>query len=243
MRLRLLILLILTTAAFTAAQTHSQWFYNPSSINCSKIAVGYAPRSYYADTTALKNAFLNACENYAKYERVQVMGNRSYWSTENGTYTMNSSFSEVYDTAMAASLCRSLKIIDTMITESYLAVAVGSCSYEEAAGSLPDDAFDTKPVWVEAIPGDDEYIYSSGSAPLYYYEINSWLDAEKLARRNLAFALHSKTSAVEKKLDQSGEQMKNEETSVCLSNLQIISRYKDKKENICYVLIRMKKSF
>jgi hypothetical protein len=232
--------MMLTQSAYS--QAVRSWFTDQPLSGGSKYAVGYAERSYYKDTSALKNAFLNACLNYTIEMNVRILGASAYWSTENGTYSMGSNVHEEFDTTSVEKAANDMKIIDTLFYDKFLVVLIGNSAPSSDETWFKESQYlSEKPAWIETLPGGDNFYYSLGSAPVYYYESNSWLEAECRARKALAQMVCSKTMEIEKQLDQSGEQIKNEEVSVGLKNLEIVHRWKDSKERICHVLYRMPK--
>lgn len=224
-------------------QVYKGWFLDPLDYGCGNTVIGYANRSYYGDTSAIKNAFLNACENYLKQHQVYFHGGQAFWTTEAGTYWMGNNFTEDIDTSIIYYTVSSLKIIDTLLTPEFVAVLVGdkSCTGEYTSEMHNINVLKA-PLWINTIPQDGVYHYAVGLAPSYYHERSSWEEAEKIARRNLASNVNSKVKSLEKKTEFEYQEIKNEDISVMLTNCEIIGRWKDTKKSVFYVLMRMPKS-
>lgn len=223
-------------------QLYKGWFLNPLDYGCGNTVIGYSNRSYYGDTSAIKNAFLNACENYLKQNQVYFHGGQAFWTTENGTYWMGNNFTEDIDTSVIYAAVSSLKIIDTLITPDFVAVLAGDKSCMDQNLAATENITILKaPAWITNIPEDKKYHYAVGLAPGYYYERSSWEEAERVARRNLASNVSSRIKALEKKTNREYQEIKNEDIAVTLKNCQIIGRWIDTKKSVFYVLMRMPK--
>jgi hypothetical protein len=97
------------------------------------------------------------------------------------------------------------------------------------------------PKWTESPPNDENYFYAVGISPEYYYEISSWKEAEKLARRNLARSVYIEIKSLQKGARQFQE-ITNENLEMDLHNIQVVSRWRDIEEKLFYVLIKMPKN-
>lgn len=233
----------MTAADLSFAQVYKAWFLNPLDYGCGNTVIGYANRSYYGDTSAIKNAFLNACENYLRQQQVYFHGGQAFWTTEAGTYWMGNDFIEEVDTSFIYYTVSKLKIIDTLIAPDFVAVLAGdkSCT-EETVHEFEDINALKAPSWINNIPDDKTYYYAVGLAPGYYHEKSSWEEAEKAARRNMASNAGSKIKALEKKTEGEYQEIKNEDVAVILRNCEITARWKDLRNSVFYVLMRMPKT-
>jgi len=222
-------------------QVYKAWFLNPLDYGCGNTVIGYANRSYYGDTSAIKNAFLNACENYLKQHQVYFSGGQAFWTTEAGTYWMGNNFTEEIDTSIIYYTVSNLKILDTLIAADFVAVLAADKSCSDLNDITSNVNSLKAPGWISDIPHDKSFYYAVGLAPSYYLERSSWEEAEKIARRNLASNINSKVKSLEKKTEREYQEIKNEDIAVMLKNSQIIGRWKDTKKKVFYVLIRMPK--
>lgn len=225
------------------SQTYKVWFLNSEFENCGITAMGFSKRSYYSDTAAFRIAFLNACENFVRNENSYFIGGQAFWSTEMGTAWMGNNFQLIYDTSRIEVIKDKLIVIDTLISENFVAVLVSDCEC-----SLPNELkqiktlnYFRKPTWIDQIPSDEKFIYALGISPEYYNEINSWISSEKEAIKSLAFQFKFSINALLKKENITGEIIKEEQTEVNLKNLQVVGRWRDSNQKIFYTLIRMPK--
>lgn len=223
------------------AQQYPKWFLNQLSLGCKKTAVGYANPSFFPDSSAAR-AFRNGCETYIKQRQTNVFGGQAFWSTEIGTFWMGSDFQEQFDTVAVAQAVNHLQALDTLITQGFVAVLLSnlnclldtSLQERQSTSSLPS------PSWLETLPYDETYYYAIGVAPEYFYETSSWTEAERLARRNLARVVYIDVKALQKITGQ-GQEIRHEEISVTLRDIQTVARWRDMENKIFYVLIRMPK--
>lgn len=222
-------------------QSYPGWFLNPSEIECEKIAVGFANPSFYPDSAA-SYAIRNGYENFVRQNRTEIKGGQAFWNTEAGMYWMGSSFTERFDSTRIDRAASSLLPVDTLATEHFVAVLLADpgCRLENQSGNHQSPVDLPEPSWIEGPPRDRSYDYAVGLAPEYYYESSSWREAEMLARRNLARTVYTKMQVLQK-IGAQGQEILNEEVSVVLRNLEVVSRWRDSEDKIFYVLIRMPK--
>jgi len=229
------------------SQVYKNWFIHPSQINCSEISVGYAIHSYFKDTTAIKRAFINACQHYAENEQVSISGGHAFWATGIGTFDMGNNLNEAYDTLLAKHYEHTFKVIDTLRKDNFLAVLAGNKGCNPQAKVLSKIKMDTiqNPKWISDPPESKYYYYSVGIAPRYYFEKSSWEQAGKSARIQLASSVSIYIEVLKRMhsfLDETTENsIENQEITVTLHHVHLISRWIDPKNGFHYVLIRMRK--
>lgn len=222
-------------------QNYPSWFLSPSKIECEKSAVGYANPSFYPDSAA-SYAIRNGYESFARQMSTEINGGQAFWNTEMGMFWMGSSFTERFDSTEIDHAASVLVPVDTLAIENFVAVLLthsdcvlqGETRRYQSLKGLP------RPSWIETPLQESNYYYAVGLAPEYYYETSSWKKAETLARRNLARVVSTKMDALQKNASQ-GQEILNEEVSVVLRNVQIVSRWRDLEEKFFYVLLRMLK--
>lgn len=219
------------------------WFIDQVDINCRGLAVGYARRSYYEDTTAVKNAILNAADNYVKLLNNTITGDQNFWSTAIGNAWMGSSYKEIYDSFYVGKVSESLNIIDIYKLDDYLILLASKdeCEISDAEKVLVSGSVNPKPGWIKNLPVDDIYNYAIGSSEVYHYAESSWLNAERNARLTLARTLNSSIKAVQLFSSNENQAIINESLDLKLQDLEIVNRWIDSTSNIFYVLIRCQK--
>ncbi len=221
------------------AQEYPLWFLNQGELRYGNTAVGYANPSFYPDSS-VSYAINSACETYAKQMWIKLFGGQAFWSTELGTFWMGSDFSEQFDSSAIAMAKTQLQLLDTHYSGNIVLVLLSNST------SPTDVAINRKlsvknlppPQWTESPPKDNEYFYAVGVTPEYYYEKSSWLEAENLARRNLASSVIIDIKALQK-MSKQFQEIRQEELSVELKNIQTVARWRDVKNKLFFVLIRM----
>jgi len=238
----LIVSLIFCFNTAVSAQEYKLWFLEQGSLNCTGTAVGYAKRSYYNDSTAFGIATENAYKNFAIQNQVTISGEQAFWTTETGNAWMGSDIKEVYDTNETKIITRNVSLVDTMISEDFVAILIGDreCELSSLDKFVAFNNSSMPPAWIDTKPQERDYYYAVGIAPEYYYESNSWMEAEKRARLNLARILFTKIESLQKK-DIGGQDIKKEKLSVELKEISFVARWKDEKNKICYVLAKVPK--
>jgi len=241
--LRLLPFLFLVLSGVSFAQQYPVWFLNQGDIECNSVTVGYARRSYYGDTTAIKYAFMNAAENFVKQSSISISGDQNFWTTALGNAWMGSSIKESYDISMVGKVAETIAILDTFKLKDFLMVLTSKseCDLLEEEKNLVLILENSKPAWLVSLPSDENYIYAIGSSESYHYNENSWLTAEKNARLVLARSLNLQTKSVQKISSNESQAVLNESLSIQINDIKIVNRWIDSKSRIYYVLIRCRK--
>jgi len=215
------------------------WFFNPPA-GSSVFAVGYSDEHSYLDS-AIKAATREAARNYVMNKEVQIRGEQGLATLAAGTISVGSTIKEFYDTTQAEQLGGTMKALDYFRRGGSVALLASTDSVGDVPGRKRLDAATVPaPSWTITIPEQDGYVYNSGLASLYYNEFNSWREAERKARINLALSLYTKVKFLGKKEDNIYfREFQVEETNVTLHSIEIVARWKDVKNQICYVLVRM----
>lgn len=225
------------TAVVGHAQVYPRWFLNPVGLNGT--AAGYT-QNFFLQSSSDSAAFMKACENLAQQHYTEFHGGQAYWETEAGVYWMGDNFTEKIDTAFLKDAFSHAKKIANCSTKNMTFVLVSGNEL-----TLPDSMRSTmkcpakEPGWVEAIPGSSGYTYAEGVAPQYFYESSSWEAAEKRARFNLARSVKVTLETMQKDEDRSGQEIRNEEVSESLRDIEVVYRWHDVARGLYYVLMRV----
>lgn len=234
----LLILLIANVACF--GQTYPRWFLDPGNLHCGPTACGYA-QNYFHWKSSDSVAFVNGCQNLTRDHYVKIEGGEAYWATEAGVYWMGNDLKETIDSSF---LHQSLAVCKKLAAYSDNKMTIVLVSEQDCSVPPLMRAFVKcprhRPHWVDSLPQQRGCIYDEGVAPGYFYESSSWQSAEKKARFNLARDLRSTVEALEKLNNGSGQDISNEDISAELRNIQVVRRWRDVKDGLCYVLVRMR---
>ncbi len=215
------------------------WFFDPPS-GRSVFAVGYSDVRSYVDS-AIASATREAAVNFVRYRQERIQGEQGLATLAAGTLTVGSTIKEFYDENEAGRLATNLKVLDyfqrggavTLLGSTDSTIGVPNARRVDAS-RIP------KPSWTTTIPEKAGYLYNSGLCPVYYNENNSWREAERRARINTALTLYTKVKFLGKKVDNSYfREFQVEETNATLIGVEVVARWKDVKNQICYVLVRM----
>jgi hypothetical protein len=222
-------------------QVYPNWFLNQGSTKCIGTTIGYANSSFYADS-AIAEAIRNAYENYSRNRVTHVAGGQAFWSTEAGTFWMGADFQEDFDTTAMESAPSFLSVLDMYVDVNIAVVLLGdsTCRIGEAE-RLRLPLLKTLHAWSDTPPKDERYYYAVGVAPQYYYETSSWIEAERIARRNLARTLTVSVRSLQKSTVREGQEIRQEELKVTLRNIEVMARWIDASKKLFYVLSRTPK--
>lgn len=230
---------VLLVSANCAAQVYPRWFLSPVEIKCKSTAAGYA-RAYYNGASSDSVAYLNACKNITLAHYVKIKGGEAYWATEAGVYWMGNDITEEIDSEYFREVVSSGHKIAKFANKSITIVlaAADSCSLPSSLLKM-DTCWLREPDWVESVPQGKDYIYAEGVAPRYFYESSSWESAEKRARFNLARSVNVKVQSIQKIEGRRGEDIRNEEITAEIRDIEVVYRWVDRKRGLYYVLVRM----
>lgn len=221
-----------------AENLYPSWFFNPPT--GPTFAVGYSSEHAYRDS-AIKAAVRQAARNFAMSHAVQIIGEQGLATLAAGTITVGSTIKEHFDTTEAGRLGESMKALDFFQRGNSVSVLASTDSLAGAPGGTRlDAAAVARPSWTTMLPDEPGYVYNSGLAPVYFNEFNSWLEAERKARINLALTIFTRVKFLGKKVEDTYfREFQVEETNVTLHGIQVVARWKDVRNKICYVLARV----
>ena len=225
----------------SVAQIYPEWFLNPEKLTVPHAVTGYAEPAFYADS-AITQAFYNACENWAKETTCRYSGGQYYWATEIGVYWIGNDVRETFDSSATISALSALAPADTFITNGMILVLATSetPADEPALFAHRNTKKQSPPGWITELPQDSSFIFATGAAQLYFHEKSSWLQAEQRARLNLARSIFLSVRALGK-LAIEGQDQRVEEMGETAVQAQVVARWFDTKNEVCHVLIKMKK--
>ncbi len=215
------------------------WFFSPPAGSPSW-TVGYSAEHAYLDS-ALKAATREAGRAYARNQQDLIKGEQGLATLAGGTITVGSTIKEYFDTAQAVRMGSTMTVLDYFRRGGAVAVLASTDSAANVPGKNRVDAARVPaPSWTTVLPDNPGYLYNSGLAPLYYNEFNSWLEAERKARIGLALTAYTRVKFLGKKEDNIYfREFQVEETNVTLHGIQVVARWKDVKNQVCYVLSRV----
>jgi hypothetical protein len=229
--------LVLFSVCSSQGQVYPRWFLEP--VGLKGTAAGYT-QNYFLQSSSDSAAFLKACENLARLHFTEFQGGQAYWETEAGVYWMGDNFTEAIDTAFLENALSHGKKIAEYSGKTMTFVLVSGSDV-----SVPDSLKSAvrcpkkEPSWVERVPETGGYVYAQGVAPQYFYETSSWDAAEKRARFNLARNIKVTLETMQKVEDRSGQEIRNEEVSEALHDIEVVYRWRDAERGLYYVLMRV----
>lgn len=221
------------------AQTYPRWFLEPVNLRCGLTASGYV-RNFFHQNSSDSAAYVKACENLAWEHRTEISGGEAYWETEAGVYWMGSDVTEKMDSTYLRDAVSHAKKLGDFPAHNMTIVLVsdGDCTVPDSMLSVTKCPR-KQPPWVEAIPQGDGYTYAEGVAQEYFYESSSWESAEKKARFNLARNIKVSLKTIQKVEGRSGQEIRNEEVSVTLKDIEVVYRWRDMGRRLYFVLMRI----
>ena len=226
-----------------AAQTYPRWFFDPVELKCGLTGSGYA-QNYFQKGSSDSAAYLDACGNIARNHYIEIRGSEAYWETEAGVYWMGNDIKEKIDSVyLRETLSHAKKLADfSSRALTVLLVSNTDCTIPQTM--LSEDEFPLEqPSWVESLPQGGGHIYAEGIAPDYFYEPSSWESAEKRARFNLARSMRVNLESLQKFEHSSGQDVRNEEVSAVLHDVEVVHRWRDISRGLYYVLMRMRSEY
>jgi hypothetical protein len=220
-------------------QTYPLWFLKQGDVLCPDRAVGYVNISYFPDSS-VNGAIRNACEALRRQKENSIKGNQSFWETEIGTYSMYSDIFEMYDSTVFRK--DEVTLLDTVFLDNMVAVIISlnKCTIDPIIKERRNIIDVSPPSWVDTPPTSEDFLFAVGLAPRYFYESSSWLEAERLARLNIARQVHLRVKGMQK-ISGEGQELRDEHLSVVLKDQEIVERWYDIKNRIFYVLAKCPK--
>jgi len=235
----ILTIVLFSSTILIQGQIYPYWFINQGEINCCNYSVGLAKLGYYVDS-AFINAKREAILNYIRYSETKISGGQAFWNTEAGKYFLSNRYREEIDTNKYFALKSEFKTIDSVICKDFVAVLISKDDCNDNIILKRINIDEIKPDWVINFPNDQNYYYDIGCSQYYFYELSSWLTAEKQARFGIAKQLGINIKSLQKVDELEGQEIQNDEYSVNIKNMEVVSRYKDNINKIFYVLLRAK---
>ena len=216
---------------------YPHWFTEMPQRRGAIFAVGYSP-VYMNIKTSWQEAKDNALLNLAKAYWVSVQGEQAFVSGEGGTAYKGSTVSEVVDSTLLKMLKPKLTCLDSALVGEMVIVLVSTKGIDVHSRPI---SLKSEPTWIKKLPSNPDYNYARGASPKYLYESNSWLEAERRARIQLAWGRKTKLQQLQRKGEFSFHQVTVESTGVTLREAQIVARWVDPVNGVHWVLARCPK--
>jgi len=226
------------------AQQYPYWFIYQDHVKCtSQIATSINDPTYYP-ASAINSAFQSGCQDLARYSRIKISGEQTFWITEIGAYLMDARYYQEYDSSSIEYYLSKFKVVDSYTDKQKVLVLIADSSID-----LINDEFRTilniqtlnKPDWIESLPSDNQFYYSVGESEEYSYESSSWKKAEQNALLSLAKSINAIIRSLQKRNSSEYQDILNEKIHVIIKNARIVARWRDVKDKVFYVLIKSDK--
>jgi hypothetical protein len=214
------------------------WFLEAPSTGTQDCAVGYA-RTYRNLETSRQEAEANALLNLAKGLRVHISGEHAFESVPRGKAYRGSNIREHVDPQLVESLSDQVVYAEPILTNGMMITLASTAELELPAETMLPTS---PPDWLETLPSSPDYDYAVGSCVSYYYALNSWQEAERQARIQLALSRLSLLRKLSETADRHTHEVTVEGTNAVLERVQIVGRYHDFRERAYYVLARCRRA-
>lgn len=212
--------------------TYPDWFIKPEQFSRQRLTVGYANPAFYRENGAAE-AIRNGAENYLYFTHNRIHGNVINLLQYNENFIYSGSIREEISRDRMEDLVKSLVPLDTAYLPSMTLVLLGEG--EPVRGTM--QPLNELPSWTRDIPESKEFYYVVGVSPVYQYEKNSWLEAERDARKKLALYLATELEGKEEFTERMTRGYNRLEVNVLLENARIVARARD--EYLFYVLVKL----
>lgn len=220
-------------------EEYPRWFLEGIRDQRTCCAVGYG-RVFVNPDTSVAYAMSDGVENVVKGMEVHIRSEQGFMAVTGGLRFMGETFSEVGDSAKVDAIREDCSVLDSAFVHRMTLVLIcygveGAFRVDRARVPMPEKA----PKWMRKLPRRGGYIFAVGTSHLYYNEENSWREAERAARLELARDVLSQIQDLSRQADGTLEHVMVTKTEATLRGVQIVGRWLDRKARACYVLCRM----
>ena len=214
-----------------ARTLYPEWFIRTPSIAGVRMSIGYAPA--YGDTAAaVKEAREFALASMRVTQGIRVRAEYLQEILPNGSVAYRG---ERYAEDTLAQPDTAGVISDRAFLPRMLLLLLASDSVFLTARRLPFAA--QAPGWTEVTPSAGDGVYAVGTAAAHFNEYYSWKEAERQARRTLAFASSTRMqSAMESRTGGTANGALIASTETELRDVEIVERWRDDRR--LFVLVR-----
>jgi hypothetical protein len=210
------------------------WFWHQPHQAGNSYAVGYAPLYYYP-ASSYREAFANATETLWRDRCFDVAGSQASGWEGSGLMSLGAKFKFNFDTTGLGEFGGNVTHLDSAVVGDLVVVLIGTSPTEIDRRILTsphlDDFHGTKPSGLIGI----------AAAPAYYSKTSGWLEAERLARIELALSASSSMKAMQSDLDKSSIYSVVVETDITLSGVAVLQRTYDPKLGVFWVMVSAEK--
>ncbi len=213
-----------------APRLYPEWFLRTPAAPGTRLAVGYA--AAYGDTSySIREGIANAQGALRVSRAVRIRSEYLQETLRDGNIAFRG---ELYVEDTLSSTVDSVVVSDTAWVGTMVVLLTGRSpvSVSRRRLPMPTDA----PAWVGALPRSDQGTYAVGTSRTEFDEHTAWKEAERQARRSLAFSAKTRIrSATDVRTGVSSNAAIIASTAADIRNLQVRERWADK--HSVYVLV------
>ena len=214
----------------TAPILYPEWFLRTPTVQGTRLAVGYAPA--YGDTSySIREGIAHAQGVLRVNRAVRIRSEYLQETLRDGNIAFRG---ELYVEDTLSSTVDSVVVSDTAWVGTMVVLLTSRAAVSVSRHRVPMPS--SAPAWTSALPRSENGMYAVGTARTEYDAHHAWKEAERQARRGLAFAAKTNIrSATDVRTGQSSNAAVIASTAADIRNIEIRERWADK--HSVYVLV------
>ena len=223
------------------AKQYPDWFWEMP-LDDNIYAVGYSETSAIHISDSEQRAIDDGLQNLSRFYSVHVKLEQKNIRGEGVDISDNNEIPEEVSSEAEAYVKENYQIIKKFVSRDHTLVLVklGSKDESEPENSIGSALIPAEPHWVTSLPKELGSLYATGESTLYFREIDSWHTAEEKALWSLATSMGATVKSLIKSLDDQMVNISSISVDNELSNVKVISRWKNVELGTCHVLMKMK---
>jgi hypothetical protein len=224
------------------AKQYPDWFWEMPLADDTIYAVGYSETSAIHISDSEQRAIDDGLKNLSRCFSVRVKLEQKSIRSAGVDILDNNEIPEEVSPEAEEYVKENYQVIKKFVSRDHTLVLIklGSKDESEPEDSIGSALIPTEPHWVTSLPKELGYLYATGESTLYFRELDSWHVAEKKALLALALSMGGKVRDLIKSLDDQMVNISSISVDTELSNVEIISRWKNVELGTCHVLMKMK---
>ena len=213
-----------------APRLYPEWFRRTPTVQGTRLAVGYA--AAYGDSTySIREGIAHAQGTLRVNRAVRIRSEYLQETLRDGNIAFRG---ELYVEDTLSSTVDSVVVSDTAWVGTMVILLTSRTPVAVSRRRVPMPS--AAPAWINTLPRSDRGMYAVGTSRVEYDEHRGWQEAERQARRSLAFSARTNIrSATDVRTGVSSNAAMIASTAADLRNIEIRERWADK--HSVYVLI------
>jgi len=227
----IVMLFIAYCGVISAEDNLPAWFYLPPQQPGILCEVGYAD-PYYVPSSSYNEAFEDAAMRLWANRHCIIQVEAAAATHHDDTRLLGGRYAVEFDTIGYSEFKSQLVRIDSCWTDRIVVMLVANdlISVNSSLIESPDSLFLNQ--------YSTDWVYGQGTAPEYYHMKSTWLEAEKYARRNLAFCANSLMDIWVITNELYYNRYSTRRARIEIRNMNVIRRYVDKSGKGFVVVLR-----